>query len=253
MESVEHPRQGTAGERNTHEQDPELGHKRRSKRQTSHRYHGHTYKPSGLASSDNSSSSESGDDSGSDGAGRYSRGGGDDRDATRWKPGRYQVDASLLKSGGSCFNDSRSSATEQGFHDGARHSHRPRRNGNRRKGKASTKELEPVNRHRAVNSMTAELIKGLGRQAVENAVRATVRVILGGWKGMTTTALRVARKWQVRDALPTCFACGGIARLFENFMPGITRGLPAIDHDACIYMQPLPLDLLLIRVVVELS
>lgn len=49
--------------------------------------------------------------------------------------------------------------------------------------------------------MTAEVLAGLGRQAVENAVRTTVRAVLGGWKGMTTAALRAVQKWQVRHAL----------------------------------------------------
>lgn len=203
MKSVERPRPDTAGERSANEQDPELGQKRRSKGQTSHCHHRH--KDKGLVSSDdNSSGSESGNDGGSDCAGRSSSGGGTtnnhfhacggvDRGATRWQPGRDHVDTA----GGSGSSNSRPSTTGNDFYEGAHGSHNLRRSGDRRKGKASTKEPESVCRHRAVTPMTAELFKGLGRQAVENAVRVTVRAVLGGWKGMTTAALRAVRKWQV--------------------------------------------------------
>lgn len=210
MSSVERPRQDAVGERSANEQDPELGQKRRRKRQTSHCYHGHKGEVSGAVSSGSSSSSSEGSNSsGSDGAGSSSRSvgttythlhprGEDNPDATRWQSGRDQPDTFFSKSGGPRVNDnSRSPATGQGFHEGARRSRRSRRHGNRRKGKTRTRELESRKRHRAVTPMTAKVFASLGRQTVENAVRTTVRAVLGGWKGMATAALRAIRKWQV--------------------------------------------------------
>lgn len=220
MASVERPRQDAVGDRSANEQDPELGQKQRSKRQTSRSYHRRNGEANCTLSSGDSSgsSSESGNNNGSDGAGSCcsSRSGGttntrlhpcdeDNQDATRWKSRRDQTDTSFSESGESRFMDNRSPAIGQGFRERARRSHRSRRHGRRHKGKAETRKFESVHRHRALTTITAEVLAGLSRQVVVNAVRTSVRTILGGWKGMTTAALRAVRKWQVRDVLSTCF------------------------------------------------
>lgn len=225
MESVERPRQDAVGDRSASEQDPELGQKRRSKRQASRCYYEHKGDASGgddSSGNSSSSSSECSNNGGPDGAGSSSRSGGtttnfhfhergeDNQDATRWQPGRDHTNTSFSKDGGPRFDDKRSSATGKGFEEGTRRSHRSRRHGRRCKGKARTRELESLNRCRAATPLTAEVLAGLGRQAVGNALRITVRAVLGGWKGMTTVALRAVRQWQVRDALSTCTCvCGG--------------------------------------------